>query len=149
MGLALATVIAGCLAGCTLTNTGAPAISGPSELGLALTLQATPEVITQDGTSQSMVTVVARDAYARPIAALAVRADIAVQGVLQDFGRLSGRNVTTASDGRASLAYIAPEPVAGITAQTTITIVVTPLTGDARSQVPRTVDIRLVPPVLP
>jgi hypothetical protein len=41
--------------------------------------------------------------------------------------------------------YTAPEPLLGDTRHTFITIVITPLTGDARAQVPRTVDIRLVP----
>ena len=42
--------------------------------------------------------------------------------------------------------YTSPEPVIGDTRQTFVTIVFTASTGDARAQVPRTVDIRLVPP---
>jgi hypothetical protein len=68
-----------------------------------------------------------------------------VDGLLQDLGRLSARNLTTDRDGRTSLMYTAPEPLLGDTRHTLITIVITPLTGDARAQVPRTVDIRLVP----
>ena len=69
-----------------------------------------------------------------------------VDGLLQDLGRLSARNLTTDSEGRTSLVYTSPEPLLGDTRHTFITIVITASTGDARAQVPRTVDIRLVPP---
>jgi len=142
----MAGVLTATSAGCTLTRTEAPPITGPSELALAIVLQATPDVLNQDGTSQAIVTVAALDEYGRPVAALDLRADIMVQGAVQDFGRLSARSLTTASNGRTSVAYTAPEPVDGSAAQTTITIRITPLMGDARSHVPRTIDILLVPP---
>jgi hypothetical protein len=132
-------------AGCTLTRTEAPPITGPSELALAIVVQATPDVLSQDGTSQATVAVAALDEYGRPVAALDLRADIMVQGVVQDFGRLSARSLTTASNGRASVFYTAPEPVPGSAGQTTVTIRITPLMGDARSHVPRAIDILLVP----
>lgn len=138
-------LVAGGSVACTITSTEAPAISGPSELGVAITLRAAPEVLSQDGISQAVVVLVARDAYTRPVVALAVRADMRVDGVLQDFGRLSVRTLTTDNYGRASLIYTAPAPVFGTSAHTTVTLALTPLTGDARSQVPRTVDILLVP----
>ena len=52
-----------------------------------------------------------------------------VDGLLQDLGRLSARNLTTDSDGRTSLMYTAPEPLLGDTRQTFITIVITPSDG--------------------
>lgn len=136
----------GCSDGCTLMSTEAPTVSGPSELGLSLTLQASPDVLTRDGTSSAFVAVLARDAYGGPIAILSLRADIMVDGMLQDLGRLSARNLTTDREGRTSLVYTSPEPVIGDTRQTFVTIVFTASTGDARAQLPRTVDIRLVPP---
>ena len=63
-------------AACTLTRTEAPPITGPSELALAIALQATPDVLSQDGTSQATVAVAALDEYGRPVAALDLRADI-------------------------------------------------------------------------
>ena len=142
------TVSAGC-ASCTLAPTEAPPVSGPSELGIALTLHASPDVLIQDGASQSVVSVFARDASARPAVALDLRADIAVDGVLQDFGRLSARSLTTGIDGRTAVVYTAPEPVLGVSARTMVTLMITPSTGDARSQVPRSVDILLVPGTAP
>jgi hypothetical protein len=145
MWVVFAVIVSACCASCTLTRTEAPAISGPSELGIALTLQASPDVLTQDGASQSVVSVFARDASARPATAVDLRADMSVNGVVQDFGRLSARSLTTGSDGRTAVVYTAPEPVVGVNAQTVVTLVITPSTGDARSQVPRSVDILLVP----
>jgi hypothetical protein len=144
----LAAITIGCSAGCTLTSPEAPTVSGPSELGLSVTLQASPDVLTRDGTSSAVVAVLARDAHGGPVEALNLRADIMVDGLLQDLGRLSARNVTTDHEGRTSLAYTSPEPLLGDTRQTFITIVFTASTGDARAQVPRTVDIRLVPPAV-
>jgi hypothetical protein len=128
MWVVLAVAVSACCASCTLTRTEVPAISGPSELAIALTLQ-----------------VFARDASARPAAAVGLRADIAVNGVRQDFGRLSARTLTTGSDGRTAVVYTAPEAGVDVSAQTMVTLVITPSTGDARSQVPRSVDILLVP----
>jgi len=145
-GLIVTALAVGLCISCTITSTETPAISGPSELGLAIALHATPDVLPWDGTSQTVVTILARDAYARPVAALDVGADVMVDGVLQDFGRLSARSLTTNGEGRTSVAYTAPEPVPGDTRQTIVTIVITPSTGDARAHVAHTVDIRLVPP---
>ena len=49
LAVLLAALAAGGSAACTIASTDPPVISGPSELGLALTLQASPEVLTQDG----------------------------------------------------------------------------------------------------
>jgi hypothetical protein len=149
LGAWLAAMVAGGSAACTLTRTDAPAVSGPSELAVALTLQAAPAVLPQDGTSHAVISVLARDAYGRPVAALEMRADIAIQGVLHDFGTLSARSLTTGSDGRTTVIYTAPEPVEGVSEHTVITLVITPSRDDARSEVPRAVDIRLVPPAPP
>ena len=120
-------------------------VSGPSELGISLTLHASPDVLTRDGTSWSIVAIIARDAYGGPVPDLTLRADIMADGVLQDFGRLSARTLTTDREGRTALVYTSPEPLLGDTGQSFITIVITASTGDARAQVPRSVDIRLVP----
>jgi hypothetical protein len=141
----LVAIALGCSVACRLTNTEAPPVTGPSELAVSVTLRASPDVITRDGTSRAVIAVLARNTYGAPLPDLGMRADIMVDGLLQDLGRLSARNLTTDRDGRTSLMYTAPEPLLGDTRHTFITIVITPLTGDARAQVPRTVDIRLVP----
>lgn len=147
MRYSLVAVALGVLAaGCSVKETEAPAPSGPSELGTALTLRATPDTLTQDGVSTSQVVIEARDANGQPLRSLGLRAEIAVDGVLQDFGLLSAKNLMTGNDGRATVTYRAPGSVSSIDRQTTVSIQVTPAGTDARNQIPRSVDIRLVPP---
>lgn len=142
----LVVAVVGLLAtGCNVKKTEAPELSGPSELGTAITLRATPDTLPQDGFSQSQILIEARDAHGQPLRSLGVRAEIAVGGVLQDFGLLSSKNLMTGGDGRASVTYTAPKSVTTIDRQTTVSILVTPDGWDARNQVPRSVDIRLVP----
>jgi PKD repeat protein len=142
----LVVAVVGLLAGgCNVKKTEAPPLSGPSELGTAITLRATPDTLPQDGFSQSEILIEARDANAQPVRSLGVRAEIAVNGVLQDFGMLSSKNLMTGSDGRTSVTYTAPKTVTTVDRQTTVSILVTPAGSDARNQVPRSVDIRLVP----
>ena len=110
-------------------------------MGLALTLHVSPEVLTQDGISQAVLAVLARDPYGGRVSGVEIGRNIAVAAYLQDFGRLSARTLTTDNEGRASVVYTAPEPVLGVDGQTVVTLVMTPLTGDARAQMPRAVDI--------
>ena len=72
-----------------------------------------PDVLPQDGASQSFVTVTARDANSQPIRNLALRAETRVGGVPVDFGSLSARSIATGSDGKATLVYTAPPKVSG------------------------------------
>ncbi len=131
---------------CTVKKTEAPPVSGPSELGTALTLQALPDTLPQDGASQSQIVVQARDANNSPIRSLSVRIDITVNGVVQDFGQLSSRNVATGSDGRTSVIYTAPKAADTVDHSTVVSVRVTPVGSDAAAQTSRWVDIRLVPP---
>jgi len=141
----LVVIALGLLAGaCDVKKTEAPPLSGPSELGTSITLRASPDTLPQDGFSTSEIQIEARDANAQPLS-VGVRAEIAVNGVLQDFGMLSQKNLTTGSNGRASVIYTAPKSVTTVDRQTTVSILVTPAGQDARNQIPRTVDIRLVP----
>src|SRR5262245_30456231 len=76
---------------CTVKEAEGPRLTGPSELGTSITVLANPDVLTQDGFSQSRIVIQARDAAGLPIRDLAVRIEINVQGVRMDFGRLSAR----------------------------------------------------------
>lgn len=132
-------------AACTTKKTEPPQEAGPSEFATSLTLSASPDVLSQDGHSTSVVTVLARDANGQPLRNLSLRADIAVNSVITDFGQLSQKNVATGSDGRASIVYTAPPAVDNLDHGTVVSILVTPLTNDARGDAARVVDIRLVP----
>ena len=95
-------------AACTVHQTEAPALSGPSESATALNLTASPDSISQDGRSTSTVALVARDANGHGLANASFRVDIVADGQPVDYGSLSSRNITTGTDGRASVVYTAP-----------------------------------------
>jgi PKD repeat protein len=143
--LVCAAVVA--VSGCALDRQGSPSLSGPSEYGLSLALSATPDIITQDGFSQAVITVVARDAVSQPKSGLTLRAEIAIDGVPVDYGVLSSRTASTAGDGRASFTYLSPPaPPISVTSDTVVTIRVTPVGTNYSNSNPRTVDIKLTRP---
>jgi chitodextrinase len=143
----LTIVVAGCTAAaCTISETKAPPVQGPSTLGLALVVAANPDVISLDGVSQSQITIDARDPNGQPVSNTVLRVETVVNGILVDYGTLSARTLVTGSNGRAALTYTAPRPVPGATNASIVNIRVTPTGTDAANQVGRYVDIRLVPP---
>lgn len=132
---------------CTMKDQDPPPIGGPAELGTSVTLAVSPDVLRQDGASQSVVTVTARDHAGQPVRNMSLRAEIEVNGVSADFGSLSARNVVTGSDGRATLVYTAPSSVPNSPdTGTMVNIVVVPSGSDFNNAWPRTAAIRLVPP---
>lgn len=134
------------LAACTMKKQEAPPLTGPSEFGTSITIQAAPDVITQDGASQSLITITARDASGQPLRNVTLRVETFVNGTRVDFGTLSARTVVTGSDGRATLTYTAPAGVAGgVDERTVVDIVATPLGTDVNNAVPRIASVRLVP----
>jgi PKD domain-containing protein len=141
-----ATLVA--IAGCTMKKQDAPDLTGPSEMSTSITVTASPDTIPQDGATQSVVTIVARDAHSQPIANLTLRLDVFADGAAaNDFGRLSARNITTGSDGRATAVYTAPKGLFGdSTPEALIRIYVTPVGTNLDNAVARSVSIRLVPP---
>lgn len=143
-------------AGCAIDKTEVPALSGPSELSLSIALSAQPSILSQDGVSQSAISIQTRDANGQPARNISMRAEIVANSInglaIFDYGRLSTKAPVTDSNGRATLMYTAPprlsDPVDNLSQ---VTILVTPETGDNRSSLARQIDIRLVPPgvVLP
>jgi len=132
---------------CTVKKQDAPPLSGPSELATSITLYASPDTLRQDGASQSQITILAQDSKGQPIRSLPVRLDIAVGGTLADFGQLSGKNLVTGGDGRATALYTSPLPPAdSVDSQTVVQILATPGGSDFASATARSVSIRLVPP---
>lgn len=135
------------VAACTVKDTEAPPLAGPSEMALALHLTATPDAIYQDGASQTAVTIEALGPDSRPVRALAVRLDIMRDGVVADFGTLSSKTVVTGDDGKARVTYTAPpKPFESTGLGNVVTIMGTPIGNDFSGQQGRTVQIRLIPP---
>lgn len=132
-------------AACTVKDTEAPPLSGPSELGLRLHLSLVPDSIFQDGFSQTALNIEATGADGRPVRGLAMRIDITEGGVLYDLGTLSAKNVVTGDDGRARAVYTAP-PRELEGEGRIVTFLVTPIGDDYRAAAARQVDLRLIPP---
>jgi hypothetical protein len=145
--LAAALTLVALSSGCTMKNQEAPPLTGPSELGTAITVSVAPDILTQDGGSQSLVTVSAYDSNGKPLRNLSMRSEIVIGGVIADFGTLSARSIVTGSDGRATFVYTAPAAPAGpaVDNGTTVSISVTPLGNDSVNSVARFASIRLVP----
>jgi PKD repeat protein len=122
-----------------------PPLTGPSELGTAIVVTVSPDVLVQDGASQSLVQITARDNNGQPLRNRSLRVDIAVDGFITDFGRLSAKSVVTDSNGRASVTYTAPPPVFGITSTVNVQILVTPSETDFGNSLMRFVTIRITP----
>jgi PKD repeat protein len=133
------------LGACTVKHTEVPPLAGPSEFALGLTLQAVPDSILQDGGSQSVIMVEAHGPSNSPIRQLALRAEIRVNGTIQDFGSLSSKTVVTGDDGRARLVYTSPPPSLLSQKSQVVTIAIIPVGGDYRGETYRQVDIKLVP----
>jgi hypothetical protein len=137
---------------CTMKSQEAPPLTGPSELDQSIVVSVSPDILPQDGASQSLVTVFARDANSSPIRNLSLRAEVWVGGTPADFGSLSARSIVTGGDGRATLVYTAPpSPAVSPDNLLVVSIVVTPLGNDFGNSNPRSASIRLVPqgPVIP
>ena len=113
-------------------------------------MAATPDTISQDGSAQALVVVVARDAAGRAVAGLPIRLDVKKDGADPDYGVLSAKTVTTAGDGRASALYTAPAPPANSSDSGPRSSACSPLPSGPTTPAsqPRAVDIRLVPPGL-
>src|ERR671912_2911029 len=89
------------LGACTIQDTPAPDLTGPSGYVLRITLQAIPDSILQDGASQSVINVEATGPDGRPVRGLVLRVDQVVDGLQFDFGTLSAKTIVTGDDGRA------------------------------------------------
>lgn len=135
------------LSACTVHKQDTPALTGPSELGTSITIAVSPDTLPQDGSSQSVVTITARDANGQPLRNASLRAEIAVDGTITDFGTLSARNVVSDANGRASLVYTAPPaPAVAVDNGTQVQIRVTPAGTDFGNETMRFATIRLTPP---
>ena len=140
------------LSACALGRQDAPSPAGPSGYALSLDATASPDRLAQNGASQSVITVLARNAASQPVAGLSIRAELFVDGVRQDFGTLSSRSASTGSDGRAVFGYFAPPPDPPATeSDHLVTIGLTPAGRDAATATERCVAIKLIRPgiVLP
>jgi PKD repeat protein len=108
---AIVTAAAAIFAGCSLDKQEMPALAGPSEFALALSMTASPDQIPRDGASQSVVTVTARDAQGRPIPGQQIGLALAANAA--EGSAISASEVVTNSAGQAT--FLVTAPIAGST----------------------------------
>ena len=133
--IAAATVLA--ISACTTDKQVVPDLAGPSGLGLALDITASPDVLTRDGVAQSTISITATDAQGRRVP------DLNLQVVASpNLGTIQNPTVKTNSSGVAATTYTAP----GFGGTTTATITVTPFGSNYQNTAPRTITIRLFQP---
>jgi hypothetical protein len=147
---ALALVLA--LNGCGLDEVEIPDFEGPSELALSVSLTASPDIITADGFSTSLVQATVRNENGELVSGRQVFMAITdSEGRTADIGQLrstggpglgTGLVLTTGSNGIAQAAYEAP-PRTDFTANSSILVSVRPVGTDFNGQVYRTVRIEL------
>ena len=134
------------LGSCTVKETDAPSLAGPSETGLSVASSVSPDILDQDGLSQAVIEVVTRGPDGRPVGSIPLRIEINVGNAAVDFGRLSNKTPVTGSDGVARVTYTAPPaPSEPVDTFTVVTLVITPVGGDFHGSNPRYVELRLVP----
>ena len=127
------------LGACSLDKQEMPALSGPSELALSLSITATPDQIPRDGSSQSIVTITARDVEGRPL--VGERISLALGANAPAGASLSASEVVTGSTGQATFAVTAP--MLGSTGN--ILITATPVGTNGGNAVSRVIQIIATP----
>jgi plastocyanin len=138
-------------AGCTVhPNGGPPDLAGPSTFGHYLTLTASPDNITADG-SMSTVTATLIGPDGKPMAGVPLQLSMAVSQTPIDWGYLSSRTVYTDSTGQAKVAYFSPVMTgffAGTPGQE-VAIVATPVGSNYVGAIPVNAFIKVTPPPVP
>jgi PKD repeat protein len=136
--------------GCGLDEVQIPDLEGPSELGIAVTMTAVPDVITADGFSTSLITATVRDHNGRPIAGRDIFFTITdASGSFADIGSLrtsngpgTGATVRTDAQGNAQIVYQAPART-DATANQFVQVAARPYGTDAKAANYRVVAIEL------
>jgi len=139
---------------CGLDEVQVPELSGPSELGFSLKLDANPDVLTADGFSTAVIVATARGPNSEPLAGRTILFALSdLQGGFADIGtlyditqrtRLGAAEATavTGSDGIAQVVYTAPART-DATANTSVVIQARPVGTDFNGAQYRSVRIEL------
>jgi len=127
------------MSACGLDKQTQPSLIGPAEGGLAITMTALPDSLPRDGSSQSVVTLTARDSQGRAVGGQRLSVSLGVNA--PQGATISATEVVTGSTGQTSFAVGAP--IASSIGD--ITVVATPVGSDAANIVPRRISIRALP----
>lgn len=130
-------------AACTVKDVDAPALAGPSTFARSIVMVADRDTLTQNGSDFTDIRITATGPTGQS-ENIALRAQVYVDGVAQDYGTLSTKNPITPT----TIRYTAPaaSTLPGGQVPQTISIRVTPASsGDFRGELSREIDLRLLP----
>jgi len=131
---------------CGLEKQTAPALAGPSEFALSLSLSANPDTIVADGQSQSQIRVQARDANGNPAAGVRVQLEVTVDQLIAAAG-LTESSIVTDGNGVATVGLIAPSaPATQFAVDPVVTVWATPVGVDYANSTDRSVQVRITAP---
>lgn len=107
--LAVAMLVTYICAACGLNEQAGPDVLAPSEFGVSLSLSASPDILTQDGLSQTVITAVVRDERNQPVPNLTIlwRGTASTSRVLPV--RLSASSSVTDASGLARVVLSSPD----------------------------------------
>ena len=140
--------------GCGLDNPAIPGLSGPSELGIAVTLTASPDVLTADGFSTALIQVQVFNQNGQPLAGSTILLALknSNSGSFVDLGtlysptgnllRAAEATVVTNGSGVATAVYTSP-PRTDFTANGSVVVAARPVGTDANGVAYRSVTIEL------
>lgn len=136
---------------CTVRQTEAPSLTGPSEFALSVAMAASPDTLFSGGLQQSSIVIEAKDPSGAPKSSQTFALGLAVGGSAVSYGTLSRQTVTTGTDGRATAIYTMPTftPYDAGTPARQVTVVATPIGTDYATAVPHSVQLLVVPPPVP
>jgi PKD repeat protein len=127
------------LTGCGIDKQTGPSPIGPSEFGLSVTMTAAPDQLPRDGSTQSVVTITVRDSSGKPVSGQ--RLSLSLPTNAPSGASLSQSEVTTGSNGAATIAVVAPQN--GSVGN--IVITATPVGTNFDNSVARTISIGVTP----
>ena len=131
------------LGACSLDEKQVPQLSGPAELGLSLKLTATPDVITADGNSSSLIRATVYNNNGQLVQGREIFfATSDEAGHFASIGTLSTDRETTNSQGIAQVIYTSP-PRTDATANQSVLVNARPVGDDFNAAVYRYVRIEL------
>jgi PKD repeat protein len=125
---------------CGLEKQTQPSLIGPADLGLSITMTASPDQLPRNGSSQSVITLIARNPQNQPI--VGQRLSLALLTGAPVGSAISQSEVTTNSQGTATFTVTAPSE--GSTGNS-IVIVATPVGTNADNARPRVLSISVNP----
>jgi PKD repeat protein len=128
--------------GCTVDKQETPVLSGPSELGLSLSVVAAPEILPRDGSSISTISISAFDSSGKAKSGQRLI-------LTADAGSLNPSEVVTGADGKAIASFIAPGMNERVSTATIAAVPVGGASGDSASINARTVRIAVLGPSIP